>query len=133
MVVFPTLGRRLVNYPHGEMHQAVAEAAQASGLAVLDLRDCYAGYDFRELRVDVVHPSPLGHRVAAHAIRDELCARGWLCAGGIPSGPGCRDYRAADFPRVAGTDAAAARRRCRSCRAAAPAETARELQAWSDQ
>jgi lysophospholipase L1-like esterase len=102
LVVFPTLGRRLESYPYGELHRVVAEAAQGAGLGVLDLRDCYSAYDFRELRVDVVHPSPLGHRVAAHAIRDALCARGWLCAGGVPPGPGCRDYRAADFPKVKG-------------------------------
>jgi lysophospholipase L1-like esterase len=102
VVVFPTLGRRLDRYPYRELHRAVAETAQGAGLAVLDLLDCYAGYDFRELRVDVVHPSPLGHRVAAHAIRDALCARGWLCTGAVAAAPGCRDYRAADFPQVRG-------------------------------
>ena len=101
VVIFPTLGRRFENYPYGELHQAVAQAAQRSALGALDLRDCYAGYDYRELRVDVVHPSPLGHRVAAHAIRDALCARGWLCTG-IPPGPGCRDYHASDFSQVRG-------------------------------
>ena len=52
----------------------------------MDLLDCYSAYDFRDLRVDVVHPSPLGHRVAAHAVRDALCARGWLCLV-APAGP----------------------------------------------
>jgi lysophospholipase L1-like esterase len=102
VVLFPTMGRRFENYPHGELHRVVAEAAGEAGLGSVDLRDCYGAYDFRALRVDVVHPSPLGHRVAAHAIRDALCARGWACRGGVPAGPGCREYRAADFPQVRG-------------------------------
>jgi lysophospholipase L1-like esterase len=102
VVVFPTLGRRFESYPYADLHHAITGAAQATGLAALDLRECFAGYDFRDLRVDVVHPSPLGHRVAAHAIRDELCGRGWLCPGGRPAGPGCRDYPPQDFARVRG-------------------------------
>ena len=80
VVVFPVLGDRFERYPHRELHRAVVEAAEADGLGAVDLLDCYSAYDFRDLRVDVVHPSPLGHRVAAHAVRDALCARGWLCA-----------------------------------------------------
>lgn len=103
LVVFPTLGRRFERYPYGDLHQAVADAVRATGgLGLLDLRDCYSGYDFRDLRVDVVHPSPLGHRVAAHAIRDELCRRGWLCQGGVPVDHDCRSYRASDFATVRG-------------------------------
>ena len=81
VVVFPVLGGRFERYPHRELHRAVVEAAEGAGLAAVDLLDCYSAYGFRDLRVDVVHPSPLGHRVAAHATRDALCARGWLCAG----------------------------------------------------
>ena len=98
VVVFPTLGTRFERYPYRELHAAVVSAAEQSDVGALDLLECFSGYDFRDLRVDVVHPSPLGHRVAAHAIRDALCARGWLCAGGVPEGPGCRSYRPADFP-----------------------------------
>ncbi len=101
VVVFPVLGGRFERYPHRELHRAVVEASEAAGFAAVDLLDCYSAYDFRELRVDVVHPSPLGHRVAAHAVRDALCARGWLCSG-VPPGPGCTAYRASDFPRVRG-------------------------------
>ena len=86
VVVFPVLGGRFERYPHRELHRAVVEAAEGAGLAAVDLLDCYSAYGFRDLRVDVVHPSPLGHRVAAHATRDALCARGWLCAG-VPPGP----------------------------------------------
>jgi lysophospholipase L1-like esterase len=101
VVVFPVLGARFERYPHRELHRAVVEAAEGAGLAGLDLLDCYSAYDFRDLRVDVVHPSPLGHRVAAHAIRDGLCARGWLCPAPSP-GPPCTAYRRSDFPTVRG-------------------------------
>jgi lysophospholipase L1-like esterase len=101
LVVFPVLGGRFERYPHRELHRAVVEAAEGAGLAAVDLLDCYSAYDFRALRVDVVHPSPLGHRVAAHAIRDALCARGWLCAGAMPGGA-CSGYRPSDFPTVRG-------------------------------
>ena len=102
VAVFPVLGGRFERYRYRELHRAVALAAEGAGLAVVDLLDCYAAYDFRDLRVDVVHPSPLGHRVAAHAIRDALCARGLLCRGGKPAGPDCTAYRRADFPTVRG-------------------------------
>jgi lysophospholipase L1-like esterase len=101
VVVFPVLGVRWERYPYRELHHAVALAAEGVGLAVVDALDCYSAYDFRQLRVDVVHPSPLGHRVAAHAVRDALCARGWLCRG-APPGPACTAYRASDFPSVRG-------------------------------
>ncbi len=101
VVVFPVLGGRFERYPHRELHRAVVEAAEGAGLAAVDLLGCYSAYDFRALRVDVVHPSPLGHRVAAHAIRDALCARGWRCAGALPGGP-CTAYRPSDFPSVRG-------------------------------
>jgi hypothetical protein len=101
VVVFPVLGARWERYPYRGLHRAVVSAAQGAGLAAVDLLDCYAAYDFRQLRVDVVHPSPLGHRVAAHAVRDALCARGWLCRG-APPGPPCTAYRASEFPSVRG-------------------------------
>jgi lysophospholipase L1-like esterase len=101
VVVFPVLGGRFERYPHRELHRAVTGAATEAGLAAVDLLPCYSAYDFRALRVDVVHPSPLGHRVAAHVVRDALCRRGWLCDG-VPSGPGCADYRPEDFPVVRG-------------------------------
>lgn len=102
VAVFPVLGTRFERYPYRDLHRAVVEAAEGAGLAAVDLLDCYSAYDFRDLRVDVVHPSPLGHRVAAHAIRDVLCRQGWLCDGGLPPGPPCTAYRTADFPTVRG-------------------------------
>jgi lysophospholipase L1-like esterase len=101
VVVFPVLGGRFERYPHRELHRAVRESAEGAGLAAVDLLDCYSSYGFRDLRVDVVHPSPLGHRVAAHVTRDALCARGWLCEG-VPPGLPCTAYSPADFPTVRG-------------------------------
>jgi len=101
LVVVPVLGERFERYPHRELHRVVREAAEAESLAALDLLDCYSAYEFRDLRIDVVHPSPLGHRVAAHAVRDALCARGWLCDA-VPPGPTCRDYRPQDFETLRG-------------------------------
>jgi lysophospholipase L1-like esterase len=101
LVVFPELGGRFERYPHRELHEAVVEEAGRAGLAAVDLLGCFSAYDFRDLRVDVVHPGPLGHRVAAHAVRDALCERGWLCAE-VPAGPPCTAYRPSDFPRVRG-------------------------------
>ncbi len=101
IVVVPVLGDRFERYPHRELHRVVVDAAEAESLAAVDLLDCFSTYEFRDLRIDVVHPSPLGHRVAAHAVKDALCSHGWLCAA-VPSGPSCRDYRPSDFPTLRG-------------------------------
>ncbi|HEY7515823.1 MAG TPA: SGNH/GDSL hydrolase family protein [Vicinamibacteria bacterium] len=102
VAVFPTLGNRFPNYPYRELHAAVLDSARDEGLLALDLLDCFSAYDFHDLRVDVVHPSPLGHRVAAHAIRDALCGRGLLCDGASAQALSCTGYRVEDFPRVRG-------------------------------
>jgi lysophospholipase L1-like esterase len=102
VAVFPTLGNRFENYPYRELHAAVLEAARESGLLGVDLLDCFAAYDFHDVRVDVVHPNPMGHRVAAHAIRDALCGRGLVCDGASAQAPSCTGYRVEDFPRVRG-------------------------------
>lgn len=86
-------------YRHADFHRLAARAAKASGLGLVDLLDCYRGYVFRDVRVDVVHPSPLGHRVAAHALADALCARGWPCP---TLGRTCGEYRSEEFPQVRG-------------------------------
>jgi len=101
VAVVPVLGDRFERYPHRELHRAVVEAAESESLGAVDLLDCFPVYEFRDLRVAVVHPSPLGHRVAAHAVRDALCSHGWLCDA-VPSGPSCRDYRPSDFPTLRG-------------------------------
>ncbi len=101
VVVVPVLGDRFERYPHRELHRAVVAAVESQSLGAVDLIDCFSAYAFRDLRIDVVHPSPLGHRVAAHAVRDALCARGWLCDA-VPPGPSCRDYRPSDFETLRG-------------------------------
>jgi hypothetical protein len=68
----------------------------------VDLLDCFSTYDFRDVRVDLIHPSPLGHRIAAHAIRDALCSRGLACAAASPPERTCRDYDPAAFSKVKG-------------------------------
>ncbi len=102
VAVFPTLGNRFENYPNRALHAAVIETARESGLLAVDLLDCFSAYDFHDVRVDVVHPNPMGHRVAAHAIRDALCGEGLLCEGAPPPSVACAGYRAEDFARVRG-------------------------------
>jgi lysophospholipase L1-like esterase len=102
VVVFPTFTGNWERYPHRGLHRVVMEAAAESGLMTLDLLDCYSGYFFRDVRVDVIHPNPMGHRVAAHAIRDVLCHNGVLCPGPVADEGTCRDYRKDDFPAVQG-------------------------------
>jgi lysophospholipase L1-like esterase len=101
VAVFPTFGNGFSNYPYRDLHTAVVESARESGLLAVDLLDCYSGYDLWDVRVDVVHPNPMGHRIAAHAIRDALCARGLLCDGAPAAAP-CTGYRKQDFPSVRG-------------------------------
>ena len=102
VAVFPTFGNKFENYPYRELHTAVLETARESGLLALDLLDCFAAYDFHDVRVDVVHPNPMGHRIAAHAIRDGLCARGLLCKGALAPAVSCTGYEPGEFPRVRG-------------------------------
>jgi lysophospholipase L1-like esterase len=101
IAVVPVLGERFERYSHRELHRAALEAAESESLGGVDLLDCFSAYAFRDLRIDVVHPSPLGHRVAAHAVRDALCARGWLCDA-VPAGRSCRDYPPSEFPTLRG-------------------------------
>ena len=102
VAVFPVFGKRFDRYSHRDLHRAVVGAAEAAGLAAVDLLDCFSAYDFRDVRVDLIHPSPLGHRIAAHAIRDALCSRGLACAAAPELDKTCRDYDPTAFPRVRG-------------------------------
>jgi lysophospholipase L1-like esterase len=102
VAVFPVFGKRFDRYSHADLHEAIVGAARATGLAAVDLLDCFSAYDFRDVRVDLIHPSPLGHRVAAHAIRDALCSKGLACAAAPPPERTCRDYDPAAFPKVRG-------------------------------
>lgn len=98
VVVFPSMGNRFANYPHRALHEAVTSAALEAGLEAVDLVECFSPYDYRDLRVDVVHPSPLGHRVAAHAVRDAICTH----APCPPVDGTCTGYRPGDFRKVRG-------------------------------
>jgi lysophospholipase L1-like esterase len=102
VAVFPSLTGSWDSYPHQGLHRAVVEAAEGAGLVAVDLLPCFAGYHYRRVRVDVVHPNPMGHRVAAHAIRDALCEHRIGCSGPVRGEATCRDYREEDFPAVRG-------------------------------
>ncbi len=102
IAVFPAFGKTFEAYPYRDLHRAIVATAEASGLAAVDLLDCFRAYRFRDVRVDVVHPNPAGHRIAAHALRDALCARGLACGSAPPLDRTCRGYRPADFPSVRG-------------------------------
>jgi lysophospholipase L1-like esterase len=102
VAVFPTFGTRFASYPYRELHAAVVETARESGLLAVDLLDCFSAYDFHDVRVDVVHPNPMGHRVAAHAIRDALCEEKLLCDTAPAPAGSCTSYEPGRFPQVRG-------------------------------
>ena len=72
IAIFPILGNRFENYPYQDLHKRIAAAASRAGLLAIDMLPCFKAYNFRDVRVDVVHPSPLGHRIAAHSAADAL-------------------------------------------------------------
>jgi hypothetical protein len=67
IAIFPILGNKFENYPYKDLHARIARAAERAGLLSVDLLPCFASYGYRDVRVDVVHPNPMGHRIAAHA------------------------------------------------------------------
>jgi lysophospholipase L1-like esterase len=103
VAIFPILGNQFQNYPHRDLHARIARAASRAGIHAIDLLPCFSSYDFREVRVDVVHPNPLGHRVAAHAAADGLLSALGLQDLKPPalSRP-CSSYRPDEFPKVSG-------------------------------
>jgi lysophospholipase L1-like esterase len=103
VAIFPILGNRFENYPYRDLHSRIAAAAGRAGILAVDLLPCFEPYPFREVRVDVVHPNPLGHRIAAHAAADFLWAE--LFPGEPKPEPlrrPCAGYRSADFKTVRG-------------------------------
>ena len=69
------------------MYAQVRDAAVRRGFHALDLRDAYRGHPASELRFlqdDPIHPSALGHRLAADAIAAALVA-----AHLVPRAPAC--------------------------------------------
>jgi lysophospholipase L1-like esterase len=103
VAIFPILGNRFENYPYQDLHARIARAAERAGLLAVDLLPCFASYPFRDVRVDVVHPNPLGHRIAAHAAADGLFAR-FFPGEARPKALDrpCSSYRAEEFPSVRG-------------------------------
>jgi lysophospholipase L1-like esterase len=104
IVLFPGLDYDYEIYPHREFHELVADAAARTGMEFLDLLPCYSGYPAPKLAVDPVHPSPIGHRIAAHAILDAIAGRGLIRGVDFDteSFGGCDGYHADDFPKIRG-------------------------------
>jgi len=103
VAIFPILGNRFENYPYRDLHARVAQAAARAGLRSIDLLPCFSPYSYRDVRVDVVHPNPLGHRLAAHAAALGLAE---ILFPGEPLPKSlarpCDSYRAGEFPEVRG-------------------------------
>lgn len=103
VVIFPVLGNRFENYPYKNLHDQIGRAAARAGLLSIDLLPCFAPYSFRDVRVDVVHPNPMGHRIAAHGAADKLFEH---LNPGQPKpaalARACTSYRPAEFPSVRG-------------------------------
>ena len=103
IAIFPILGNRFENYPHRDLHARIAAAAGRAGLRTVDLLPCFSTYPFRDVRVDVVHPNPLGHRIAAHGAAEFLFERmfpGELRPEALNRS--CASYRTDEFPAVRG-------------------------------
>lgn len=93
VAIFPTFDKPWSEYANGWLHETILESGRAHGLEVVDLRTCLSGYAPESVRVDPIHPNPLGHRIAAHAIAEVVA--------GVDLGD-CRGYRTQDFPAVRG-------------------------------
>ncbi|MBX7187285.1 MAG: SGNH/GDSL hydrolase family protein [Vicinamibacteria bacterium] len=103
IAIFPILGNKFENYPYRDLHSRIARAAQNAGLLSVDLLPCFSSYPFRDVRVDVVHPNPMGHRIAAHAAADALFD---ALLPGQKRPPAldrsCSSYRSGEFAAVRG-------------------------------
>jgi lysophospholipase L1-like esterase len=103
IAIFPILGNKFENYPYKDLHARIGAAASRAGLLSIDMLPCFELYNFRDVRVDVVHPNPLGHRIAAHSAADALW--GELFPGQAKPAPlerPCGSYRAEEFATVVG-------------------------------
>ena len=86
VAIFPLFDATGVDASLADVHAEIAALAQASGFHVVDLLPAYQAASAalrRPLRIDFLHPSPFGHRVAAVAILDALCRSGWLPPGAV--------------------------------------------------
>jgi len=104
IVLFPGLDYDFSVYPHQEFHDLVADTAAETGMEFLDLLPCYRRYPTSDLAVDPVHPSPIGHRITAHAILETIAGRGLMGDGHFDTQRfgNCGDYQSEDFPTIRG-------------------------------
>ncbi len=90
VAIFPLFGAKGGFRPEAlaDVHAQVAALASERGFSTLDLLPVYGARREPRYWHDFMHPDALGHRVAAEAIRDWMCARAWppghaLCACGL--------------------------------------------------
>lgn len=103
VAIFPVLGNQFANYPYKDLHRRIRAAAERSGLIAIDMLPCFEPYAFRDVRVDVVHPNPLGHRIAAHAAAEGLWERLFKDQPKpVALQRRCTGYRLEEFPLVKG-------------------------------
>jgi lysophospholipase L1-like esterase len=82
VLIFPLFGTQHGEGPEAlaDVHALVGAAARERGFAVIDLLPHYAAATAAfgpKLWLDFMHPNPLGHRVAAVAAADWICANAW--------------------------------------------------------
>ncbi len=68
VMLFPSFDVVDGNYKNDWFHEEVGGTARSAGLHYLDLRDDFHHLPPEETSVDVVHPSPWGHLIAAHRL-----------------------------------------------------------------
>jgi lysophospholipase L1-like esterase len=104
VALFPLFSNAGDEDPIRDVHALVAAAAQRHGLGVIDLAPVYARVRYelgRPLHLDFLHPNPLGHRVAAHALLDDLCTGNWLPPGAVDcAAAGAGDALDASLARI---------------------------------
>lgn len=74
LVLFPPIPSAWEHYKYYDINSQILQAATDAGLDTLDLTETYKEHEPADLMVkpDDGHPSILGHRLAAEAIRDKL-------------------------------------------------------------
>lgn len=90
VVVFPVF-QQLDSYPLAGIHRAVAEAAEAEGLTVVDLLGVFqaaAAAQEGMFHADPLHPNERGYGMAAQAVADRMAEAGW--GGGASPMPGIK-------------------------------------------
>ena len=76
VAIFPLFDESGPDTSLADVHARVAEQARQAGLDVVDLLPAFqaaAEVPHRDLRIDFLHPSPFGQRIAAAAILEHLC------------------------------------------------------------